>query len=298
MISVRLTKRMHAGEVETNVELVRRLVSAQFPEWADLTIMAVPSSGTVNALYRLGPSMVARLPRTAWAGDSFGRQARWLPVIATSVSVKVPVPLAGGAPAFGYPYAWAVYSWLPGDPAIAGSAPDEPAMARDLARFVSALRRVDTADAPPQRRGDLRERWDGPVRAALAELRADIDIAAAEAAWDEALAARAWPGPPQWVHGDLMPANLLTAGGRLTAVIDWEAAGVGDPAVDLAVAWNTLGPEGRTVFRRSLEIDEETWARGRGWALCTGLVALPYYRETNPELAANTKFRIAQVLAG
>jgi aminoglycoside phosphotransferase (APT) family kinase protein len=289
---------MHAGEVDTDVELVRRLISAQFPDWAGLGVEHVPSSGTVNALYQLGPAMVARLPRTDWAGDSFARQARWLPIIARSVQVQVPVPLAKGRPAFGYPYAWCVYSWLPGDPVVAGSGPGQPALARALGAFVSALRDVDTADAPPQRRGDLREQWDGPVRSALAELRHDIDTAAAEAAWEQALAAPGWPGRPRWVHGDLMPANLLTTGGVLTGVIDWEAAGVGDPAVDLMVAWNALGPEGRSIFRRSLEVDEDTWARGRGWALCTGLVALPYYRETNPELAANARFRIAQVLAG
>jgi len=95
-----------------------------------------------------------------------------------------------------------------------------------------------------------------------------------------------------------MPANLLVTKGRLTGVIDWEAAGVGDPAVDLQVAWNTLSATGRAVLRRSLELDEATWARGKGWALCTGLVALPYYRETNPDLAANARFRIAEVLAG
>ena len=293
-----MTNRMHAGEIDTDVELVRRLVSAQFPDWASLSIERVLSSGTVNALYRLGPAMVARLPRTDWAGDSFARQARWLPVMARSVPVHVPEALAKGVPAFGYPYEWGVYSWLPGEPVTAGRGRGEPDLARALAAFVSALWQLDVEDAPPQRRGDLRDQWDGPVRAAIAQLGAGIDASAAEDAWSQALAAPAWPGPPRWVHGDLMPANLLATAGRLTGVIDWEAAGVGDPAVDLMVAWNTLGREGRSIFRQSLEVDGETWARGRGWALCTGLVALPYYEKTNPELAANARFRIAQVLAG
>ena len=93
-----------------------------------------------------------------------------------------------------------------------------------------------------------------------------------------------------------MPANLLLESGLLSGVIDWEAAGVGDPALDLAVAWNALSAHAREVFRALVDVDEPTWIRGRGWALCTGLVALPYYIDSNPELAANARFRITQVL--
>ena len=289
---------MHADEVDIDLELARRLVAAQFPDWSDLAVEPVPSTGTVNALYRLGPGMVIRLPRTDWAQGAFDRQARWLPIIARSVPVEVPVPLRKGEPAFGYPYEWGVYSWLSGEPAVAGTTPAEADFASSLAALLAGLELVDPAEAPAQRRGDLRARWDRPVREALDALRNDLDTRAAAAAWEQALDAAGWTGPPRWVHGDLMPANLLVTKGRLTGVIDWEAAGVGDPAVDLQVAWNTLSAAGRTVLRRSLALDEATWARGKGWALCTGLVALPYYRETNPDLAANARFRIAQVLAG
>jgi aminoglycoside phosphotransferase (APT) family kinase protein len=94
-----------------------------------------------------------------------------------------------------------------------------------------------------------------------------------------------------------MPANLLVRDDTLTSVIDWGGLGVGDPAWDLTVAWNLLGPGARDVFRGAVAVDEATWLRGRGWALRTGLVALPYYRETNPVLADNARYRIGQVLA-
>ena len=94
-----------------------------------------------------------------------------------------------------------------------------------------------------------------------------------------------------------MPGNLLVRDGRLTAVIDWGGFGLGDAACDLMVAWNLLDARSRAVFRAELEVDEATWVRGRGWALWTGLVALPYYKETNPELADNARYRIGEVLA-
>jgi aminoglycoside phosphotransferase (APT) family kinase protein len=51
------------------------------------------------------------------------------------------------------------------------------------------------------------------------------------------------------------------------------------------VAWSYLSAETRDVFRAALSVDDATWARGRGWALSAGLIALPYYKSTNPVLA-------------
>jgi aminoglycoside phosphotransferase (APT) family kinase protein len=289
---------MHRDEVDVDVALVRRLVDVQFPEWSGLALEHVVSSGTVNALFKLGEEMVVRLPRTAWAPGAFDRQRRWLPSIAAAVPVAVPAPLARGTPAFGYPFDWGVHSWLRGATVVPGELVDEVQLARDLAEFVRAMWTIDPADGPSQRRGDLRTTWDAPARASILDLDGVIETQAATASWDESLAAEPWSGAPRWVHGDLMPANLLVEGTRLVGVIDWEAFGVGDPAVDLMVAWNSISSPGRAVFRDMVAVDDATWLRGRGWALCTGLRALPYYAETNPQLAANARFRISQVLGG
>ena len=289
---------MHRDEVETDVVLVRRLVTDQFPQWANLSIKPVSSSGTVNALYRLGDEMVVRLPRTGWAPGAFERQARWLPLLAPALAIATPVPLAKGTPGHGYPFEWGVHSWVAGSTVAAGDIADEAAVATALARFVRALWALDPAGGPPQRRGDLRLDWDGPVRAAIEELKGQVETPPLLAAWDEVLSARPWSLAPRWVHGDLMPANLVLQEGHLTGIIDWEAFGIGDPAVDLAVAWNTLTANSRSIFRRAVDVDDATWTRGRGWALATGVVALPYYVDTNPALASNARFRIAQVLGG
>jgi aminoglycoside phosphotransferase (APT) family kinase protein len=47
------------------------------------------------------------------------------------------------------------------------------------------------------------------------------------------------PDPPtrsSIVHGDLWPANVLQQGRRLTGVVDWERASLGDPALDIGFA--------------------------------------------------------------
>jgi aminoglycoside phosphotransferase (APT) family kinase protein len=282
---------MHEDELPTDAALVRRLLAAQFPEWAELPVEHVPSSGTVNALYRLGSTMVVRLPRADWGAGGVGKDGEWLPRLAPLLPVPIPVPLARGAPSDEFPWEWGVYPWLE------GAHPDGDGDAESLAAFVEALHGIDLAGGPLARRGrPLAEAQDESAREALLQLEGLIDVAAATAAWDSALEAPSWDGPPVWVHGDLLPANLLVRNGRLSGVIDWGSVGVGDPAVDMVAAWGALDAGGREAFRSRLAVDEATWARGRGWALSIGLIALPYYVETNPVFAETARRLIRDVL--
>lgn len=282
---------MHVGEVETSVGLVRRLLDQQYPQWSGLPVSPVVSAGTVNALYRVGDELVARLPRVASAVADLELERRWLPRLAPVLPVRVPVPVAVGVPGAGYPLPWAVYSWLDGSVPTAGS----PVLAAGLVEFLAALRRVDCTGAPASARAVHPKKRDAATRMAIAELRGTVDVDAVTAAWERAVRVPAWDGPPVWVHGDLSPFNLLTAGGRLTGVIDWGCAGVGDPACDLIPAWNLLPADARDLLRAG--VDEDTWERGRGWALTIALVQLPYYRTSNPVLAENSRATLAAILA-
>ena len=287
---------MHEHEIPSDAALVRRLLAAQFPQWADLPIERIETTGTVNALYRLGDDLVVRLPRTDWSEGAIDRQLRWLPHIASQLPVEVPLPLAKGSPGEGFPKHWGVYPWLEGENPVEGQVDRPDQLAHELVRFLRALHAIDLPGGPTARRGTL-PGWDESVRAALEDLDGVVDTEAATVAWESALDTPVWPGPPVLIHGDVMPANLLLRSGRLAAVIDWEPFGLGDPATDLAVAWNLLPAGARDLFRAGIDADDDTWARGRGWALCTGLVALPYYKETNPVFAENARYRIGEVLA-
>jgi aminoglycoside phosphotransferase (APT) family kinase protein len=293
---------MHADEVDTDVSLVGRLLAAQFPPWADLPIRPVPSAGTDNALYRLGDDMVVRLPRLLVAIGQVDKEHRWLPRLAPLLPLAIPVPLGQGAPGEGYPWHWSVYRWLAGENATIERLAAPRQAATELGQFIAALQRIDPTGGPPPGahnsfRGVPLEMRDPETRAAIATLHGTLDAGALTAAWEAALQAPAWRGPPVWIHGDLQSGNLLAQHGRLRAVIDFGCLGVGDPACDLQVAWNLLSAETRHVFRAALAVDDATWARGRGWALSVGLVALPYYQSTNPVLAGISRRAIAQALA-
>jgi aminoglycoside phosphotransferase (APT) family kinase protein len=117
------------------------------------------------------------------------------------------------------------------------------------------------------------------------------------AAWEHALEAPAWKGSPVWIHTDLLRPNLLVDGGRLTAVIDFGGAGLGDPAADVIAAWSVFGPAGREAFRAALDVDDGTWNRSRGFALHQAVMIIPYYPETNPGFVALAERTVAEVLA-
>jgi aminoglycoside phosphotransferase (APT) family kinase protein len=289
---------MHYDEVHTDAALVRRLLEQQFPQWAALPIERVQSSGTDNALYRLGDELVVRLPRIRWAIGAIAKECRWLPELAAALPIAIPVPLARGAPGAGYEWEWGIYPWLGGENPRVGAIPDARLLAHELARFVRTLQALDLPGAPHAGRGVPLANRDGPTREALAALAETIDTDGAAAAWDTALRTPPGQGTPRLVHSDLAPGNLLLQGGRLTGVIDWSGLGVGDPACDLMVAWNLLPAEARDVFRSEVGADDATWARGRGWALSVALIQLPYYRDTNPALAANARHVVDTVLAG
>lgn len=103
-----MTDRMHADEVDVDVDLVRRLLAAQHPELAGLPLRPVPSAGTDNALFRLGDDLVVRLPRIHWAVDDVAKELLWLPRLAPELPLAVPVPVAAGRPGEGYPWPWSV----------------------------------------------------------------------------------------------------------------------------------------------------------------------------------------------
>lgn len=290
---------MHEDQVPTSVDLVRRLVAAQHPRWADLPVHPVAEAGTDHALYRLGVELLVRLPIVAWADAQADRDARWLPVLEPHLPLDLPVPVALGEPGEGYPWRWSVVPWLDGHAAEPHRL-DLPTAARDLAALVRALHAVPTDGAPVKTgtdRGVPLRRLDARIRAVIHELRQELDAVTVARAWAEAVDADDWAGDPVLIHGDLQPGNLVAHDRRLAAVIDFGGLGLGDPAPDLAPAWNLFDAETRGTFLDAVGYDDATRARARGWVLAPALTGLGYYRDTRPDLAATGRRQIEAVLA-
>ena len=284
-----------------DVGLVLGLVEAQFPQWADLPVVAAVPQGWDNRSFRLGDALVVRLPSAAGYAAQVDKENRWLPVLAPWLPLPVPVPVARGAPGHGYPWSWSVYRWIDGQPAATGVVSDLSEFATALAGFLTALQSIDAAGGPAPGPHNF---WRGGPLSTYAEetLRAidtlgwEIPRDAVLAVWRDAAAA-SWRDEPVWLHGDVAVGNLLVRDGRLVAVIDFGCCAVGDPACDVVIAWTLLSGSSRQAFRSALAVDDRTWARGRGWALWKALIALADGLEHDPLAAAQARRAIEQVLA-
>jgi aminoglycoside phosphotransferase (APT) family kinase protein len=286
-----------AADVQVDVSLVRRLIAAQFPQWASLAVEPVESPGWDNTIFRLGSHLAVRLPRRRVSAEHVSNEHQWLPVLAPHLPLPVPMPLGRGKPGEGYPCQWTVCQWLTGELAALTRVADMTRAATSLARFIAALQAIDPAGGSVHEfRGLSLAAHADNTEAAATVLQDSVDISSVLRVWEEVLAAPAWTGQPVWMHGDLHPANLLVERGELSGVIDFGLLGVGDPACDLTVAWTYLSADAREVFRGVLAVDDATWSRGRGWALQFGLRAAAYSAD-NPVLDNIGRYTLAQILA-
>lgn len=290
-------QKFQAVEYDISADLAARLIAEQFPQWAGLPVRAVGSQGTWRVNYRLGDDLVIRLPRVPDTGG-LGRilEEGVLPRLAPLLPVEVPELVGLGQPAAGYPSSWGVLRWIDGDVPVEGELAEPDLLAGDLAEFLRALWNVDLPGEPSPGGQPLSTRHGFTLRT-IQNVHGLIDTGTAAKIWDEALELPAWDRPDVWIHADLMAGNLITRNGRLAAVIDFDAAGPGDPSGDLIVAWMLLPASVRPAFRRASGVDDATWLRGRARALSLAMGHLDYYRDDlNPVMYDNADYTIREVL--
>ena len=293
--STQTQTRMHEGEIVIDSVLVRQLLNEQFPALAHKPLELLRTSGTVNAIFRLGNDLVVRLPHLQKWEQSLLDEWIWLPKLAPHLPFALPVPVALGKPSENYTCHWAIYRWIDSQPYEDSLIDDEPQAAADLAAFIQALRSVNSTGAPPGGRSPIPE-LDEDTRGAIWAARHILNYDEVSLAWERALKAPLWEGTPVWIHGDLLKSNLLVKNGRIHAVIDFGSIGIGDPAADIVPAWSVFNALGRQVFRKALNVDDATWQRARAYALHQALLIIPYYPDTNPDFVSMAKRTVAEVL--
>lgn len=290
---------LHDDDIPVTEALVHQLLAEQFPEWAGLPLRRVRSSGTVNAIFRLGDDLVVRLPRAeseVWNLDTLDASHRWLGWAGERLPLTIPEPVAVGEPSTAYPWPWPVHRWIEGvalDTLDLGRSEDA---AERLAAFVRALHALPGADgARRSPKAISRQAWDPEFRRLIADLGDLVDIDRATEAWELTMDAPSWTGPSVWGHSDLLPGNLLARDGELVAVVDFECLGAGEPALDVTAAWTVFDRPAREVFRRALDADEPTWSRAANLAL-RFVAGIRYYERTNPTFSAMALRAVTEVL--
>jgi len=161
--------------------------------------------------------------------NSAGHEFKLLEM-ARAAGVPAPRPCLVDASGQILPRAYLVIALVEGEPVL-----DPPADVTGVAQALAAvLARIH--GIPPGAAPFLRNMYEVFSRR-LAQAPATFDETLNEREIRAALA-QAWPPAPRnapvLLHGDFWPGNTLWHQGRLTAVIDWEDAGFGDPLADLA----------------------------------------------------------------
>ncbi len=268
--------------------LIRRLLADQFPQWRTLPVRPIERGGNDHRMFRVGEHLVARLPTAARSVPQVRKEQTWLPLLAPHLPKLIPAVQGIGVPSISFPAPWSIYGWLPGEAGSSTPVADPVHFAAELAGFCVALRSIDATGGPQPGlhsafRGGPLEHWDDEMRQLFSRV-TGREREHARAIWRDALEAP-FAGPSVWFHGDISINNLLFRDGALSAVLDFGCAGVGDPSCDTAIVWTHLSGAARDRFRRELDLDDATWARGRGWALWKGLIMITNKPPGQAELA-------------
>ena len=294
---------MHDDQLDDiSLDMVRRLISCQFPQWADRAIRPLQTTGTMNAIFRVGDDLAARFPLRAADPDASFDMLQTESMAATELAAVSPVPtpltVAIGKPGEGYPLAWSVQTWISGVDALTEDPAGSDAFALDLANFVACLRAADTGGrrfAGNGRGGHLPDHDDW-VEKCLRQCAGLLDVRPLRASWAE------FRGLPEidvevMSHGDLTPPNVLVRGGRLIGVLDGGGFGPADPALDLVSAWHLLDDGQRRLLKDRLGCSDVQWLRGMAWAFQQAAGLVWYYAESNPTMSALGRRTLDRLLA-
>jgi aminoglycoside phosphotransferase (APT) family kinase protein len=274
-------------EIQVDEERARALIGGQFPELRDAPIRLL-AAGWDNVVYLVDDRWAFRFPRRAIAVAGVEREISTLPRIAPNLPLPIPEPRYVGMPSGDYPWPWFGARFLPGIELAAAGIPDDQRgpLAATLGAFLAALHAPAMAarigpglPVDPMRRADMGFRVPGT--------RARIDGLVAKRLWQATdgvsrlLAdAERLPPPSRTVllHGDLHVRHVLVdEGGGPTGVIDWGDLCVGDPSIDLSLAYGSFVGDARRVFLDAYGlVDGLTELRARVIAVFLAAALLAY----------------------
>lgn len=252
------------AELVIDESLVRALLGEQFPD-LDASSARLLGEGWDNSVWLVEESWAFRFPRREVAIPGVERELAVLPRLAPLLGVPIPVPAFVGRPSDRYPWPYFGARLLPGDePADAEVDHARVELGAELGRFLSVLHHVEldvVLPVDPLGRGDMSKQLT--MARQLAAEPASPAIGRASSLFEHA-AELDPPTDAVLVHGDLHLRHVLLEQRALSGVIDWGDVCVGDPSIDLQIAWSLLPAGARARFFDGYgPIDDERRLRAR-----------------------------------
>lgn len=278
-------------ERSIDVGRAAEVIAAQFPELAGLPVRAF-DSGWDNLVLAVGDDWVFRFIHRGVALPGAARELAVLTCLANRFVVPVPHPEHVGTPAPGLDWPFWGTRRLPGQEIARAGLADHARVpaAHALGRFLRDLHAPDLADevtaavsargvtlpVDPMRRADSRHVL-ARAQERLARLEHDgVALPSRLAELTDRAAALAPPsGTVVLLHGDLHVRHVLVDDdAAVTGVIDWGDTALGDPAVDLMIAFSAFTGTARSAFFDAygpVDPDRETRARMLAVHVCAAL---------------------------
>lgn len=270
-------------------------------------VTELPRVGTVNTAYALGENYVLRVPRDhpAAVGDTYTESVA--APVATAAKVRTPALLVfdDSRKILDVPYT--VYERVDGQNfGLADTDVDANAhVYREIGRQLSILHH--SVENCPDPHGYL----DQPCRLDPSEFLEQLGSAALLSAsniqWLNRVFRRLGPAVEEakefrrFLHNDALPTNVLVKDGAFAALIDWNDAGWGDPALEFASLPSRAIPHALAGYREIAALDGDRTAEWRIlWDhLCLALKCLPLLpRYRNISWARPPFARLTELLAG
>lgn len=214
-----------------------------------------------------GQRWVLRMPRRPDVLDRAEVEGRLLELVAPRLSIAVPDWRIRSAELIAYPL-------LPGEPGLTLAEDGTPQWHVDvssttysamLGQVIAQLHAIDVEEAratgvevrSPQ---ESRQQWRDDIARVADAFEVSPALLERWTAWVDENSY--WPGHSVLTHGEIYPAHTLVEGERLTAVLDWTTAGVGDPARDLTFQQAGTPPEAFATLLEHYEAGGgRTWPR-------------------------------------
>ena len=253
------------------------------------------NTGMANWVYALDGDYVLRVSRPLQMAEEDVRTEVVAVPVAVAAGIRTPQLLVFDDSRTEIETPFTIYQRVPGTPEGATTLPPaaRAAVHRELGREMAAIHhRITACDDP---RGWLEGAHSSDYHRDLdATLRAGaLDPDAAR--WAKALFHRLTPGieaaaqtSQRFLHGDLLPMNVMVHDAAFAAVIDWGDAGWGDPARDFWGIHPELTDEVVAGYREVAPLDEATVDRARAEQLCRALrhFVEPHRHPAGPVLLA------------
>lgn len=272
-------------EIALSKEEAKRLIERQFPELKPIHISDF-GKGFDNTVFNVNKKYIFRFPRKEIAVRLLNTENSLLPMLVKELNIPIPEPIFFGKPCKEYMWPFTGYHLVYGD--SPGSLTDNirNQSAVPLALFFKRLHQFPVRKAQEigvpldylerTNIGKRKETLSGNMKKLVSLHLISNDHQVFN--WFENLKSIQVNLRQALVHGDCHIRNILVdKSGVISGIIDWGDTHIGDPAIDLSIAYSFLPKRGREEFFKMYgEVSNETKSVAQFFAVYVSIVLLLY----------------------